>query len=90
MNKNYYQSNFVRHLLGVGYDARDNHRRVTKGDHFHIFGGSEETHGEMQEKTLKLIEELGKRGKSIITASDNEFYETAMELGINIFSPENN
>ena len=86
MNTNYYH----RHLLGIGIDSGDGHKRLTQGEHFHIFGGSQETHEEMQEKTIRLIEKLGKTGKTIVTASDREFYETARELGMNLFCPENN
>ncbi|EKD27629.1 MAG: hypothetical protein ACD_79C00650G0006 [uncultured bacterium] len=81
---------YARHLIGLGLDAKDNHKRITRGDYFHIVGGSEETHSDMQEKTIKLVETLGRKGKSIVTASDYEFFETAMELGINVFPSDNN
>lgn len=87
---NYFNKSISRHLFGLGFDGNDGHKRITKGDYFHLIGGSEETHLNMQEKTIKLTEELGKRGKSIITASDEEFYETAVELGLTIYSPTNN
>ena len=81
---------FRRLLLGIGYDARDDHKRITRGPGFHIFGGSEETHERMQEDAFKIAEALRKRGKSIITASDDEFFETARDLGFGIFSPWDN
>ncbi len=86
----HYNTNYARHLLGIGFDNLDGHRRITKGEYFHLIGGSEKTHGKMQEKTLELVETLGKRGKTIITASDEEFFETVLELGFKPFSPENN
>jgi len=89
MNKNYY-NHYGRYLLGRGFDADDGHQRITKGDHFQIEGGCEETHGLMQEKSIKLIETLNKRGKTIVTASDQEFYETALLLEMNVFSPTDN
>lgn len=86
---NYYQ-HFQRHLLGIARDSEDGHRRLTRGDHFHLFGGSKETHESMQEDAAHLTEELKKRGKTIITATDQEFYETTLYLGLSIYSPENN
>ena len=85
----FYQQ-YPRHLLGIAGLSSDGHCRLTRGDHFHLFGGSRETHEGMQENVLHLTEALKKRGKTIITATDQEFYETALDLGISIFSPENN
>jgi len=48
-------------LLGLGLDAKDGHTRITKGDNFHLVGGSKETHEEMQEKVIKINEKLGSR-----------------------------
>ena len=83
----FYQQ-YPRHLLGIAGLSSDGHCRLTRGDHFHLFGGSRETHEGMQENVLHLTEALKKRGKTIITATDQEFYETALDLGISIFSPE--
>ena len=44
----------------------------------------------MQEDVVHLTEALKKRGKTIITATDQEFYETALEFGLSIYTPENN
>lgn len=85
----YYQ-HYPRHLLGIAREADDGHCRFTRGDHFHLIGGSRETHETMQESAVRLTEELKKRGKTIITATDQEFYETALYLGLSIYSPENN
>ncbi len=88
--KNNYYNQYGRYLLGLGFDADDGHQRITKGEYFQIEGGSFETHGLMQEKSIKLVESLNKKGKNIITASDEEFYETALLLEMNVFSPANN
>lgn len=90
MKQNDYYTNPIRHLLGMGFDGKDGHYRITQGDYFRLIGGSEETHSEMQEKTVRLIETLNKRGKTIITASDREFIETAIDVGMKIFSPQDN
>ncbi len=84
------QHKYNRFLLGLGMDEYDGHRRITTGDSFKIIGGSEQTHENMQETTLKLVENLKKRGKSIITASDEEFYDTALKIGLKIIDPLNN
>jgi len=91
MKNDYFnQSKYLRHLCGLGLDGDTEHRRLTRGEHFHLIGGSQETHEQMQESTLKLVESLGKRGKTIVTASDIEFYETALEVGMNVLNPHNN
>ena len=38
-------------FLGVGLDNEDGHTRLTRGDNFVLYGGSDETHGRMQEGT---------------------------------------
>ena len=53
------------HLLGLGLDNKDGHKRVTTGEDFSIVGGSHETHEKMTETVLKTFETLGKRGKTI-------------------------
>jgi hypothetical protein len=52
-------------LLGIGFDNKDGHVRITTGDDFHLLGGSEKTHRKMQDKVMDLSEDLAKRGKSI-------------------------
>ena len=52
-------------LLGVGLDAADGHRRVTSGRDFLLVGGSQDTHGLLQERAIKLNEELDRRGKRL-------------------------
>jgi len=74
-------------LLGVGLDNKDGHTRITKGDNFALFGGSESTHAEMQEKAIKLNEHLKKRGKTLDTVSSNEFHDIAHKLKMPIAVP---
>lgn len=66
-----------RHLLGLGLDCKDGIWRVTKGPNFRLWGGSEDTHGEMQEKAIKMNEELSRRDKSLEEVSMEEFLEIA-------------
>lgn len=52
-------------LLGLGLDAEDGHTRLTRGKNFVLYGGSEETHGRMQETVIKVNEQLDRRGKRL-------------------------
>ena len=69
-------------LLGLGLDNKDGHTRITTGDNFKLVGGSEETHGTMQEKAVKLNEQLKRRGKTLDTVSYDEFHEIADKVGM--------
>ena len=69
-------------LLGLGLDNKDGHTRITTGDNFKLVGGSEETHGTMQEKAIKMNEHLERRGKTLDTVDHEEFYEIADKIGM--------
>ena len=75
-------------LLGVGFDAKDEHKRVTTGKNFLLAGGSQETHECMQEKAIKFNEELGRRGKTMDEVCEKEFREIAHRLDMPMPSPE--
>ena len=81
MNRNYRKI-----LLGLGFDSKDGHLRITKGDNFRIFGGSEETHEMMQEKAIKFNEQLDKRHKKLDDIDEKEFRQIAKAIGLNISS----
>lgn len=59
-------------LLGLGLDNHDGHTRITRGDNFQLYGGSEETHGRMQETAIKVNEKLVQRGKRMEDVSVTE------------------
>jgi len=71
-------------LVGLGFDCKDGHVRITKGDNFHLVGGSEETHEMMQEKAVKFNEQLDKRRKSLEDINENEFREISKAIGLKI------
>ncbi len=79
MNKNYRKL-----LLGLGFDSKDGHLRITKGENFRLFGGSEETHEIMQEKAIKFNEQLDKRHKNIEEINEKEFQEISEAIGLKI------
>jgi hypothetical protein len=67
-------------LLGFGLDGKDGHLRITSGPNFQLIGGSENTHGVMQDTAVKFNEELHKRGKRLEDLSPNEFMDLLNEL----------
>lgn len=71
-----------RLLLGLGFDAKDGHLRITRGKNFRLFGGSKESHDMMQEKAIKFNEQLKARGKTLGEVSRKEFYEIADKIGL--------
>jgi hypothetical protein len=71
-----------RLLLGLGFDCKDGIWRVTRGPNFRLFGGSEDTHGEMQEKAIKLNEQLKEKKKTLDDISHDEFMEIADKIDL--------
>lgn len=69
-------------LLGMGFDCKDGHIRITKGKNFRLYGGSNETHELMQEKVIKFNEQLDKKGKTIDDIGEGEFHEIASKIGL--------
>lgn len=69
-------------LLGLGFDSKDGHVRVTRGKNFRLYGGSEETHGTMQEKAIKFNEQLDRRRKTLDDINKEEFKEIAAKVGL--------
>ena len=63
------------HLLGLGLDNADGHKRLTSAEQFTIVGGSEETHGRMTETVLKTFESLKRRGKTLERVEPRELAE---------------
>ena len=62
-------------LIGVGLDAQDGQKRITRGKNFLLAGGSEETHGKMQETAIKVNENLDRKGKRLEDTSPAELID---------------
>ena len=75
---------YKKMLLGLGFDCRDGHVRITKGKNFRLYGGSKETHGLMQEKAVKFNEHLHKKQKTLESLSKKEFHDIAKKIGLQI------
>lgn len=60
-------------LLGLGLDGSDGHKRITRGEDFFLFGGSQQTHERMRDIVLRMRERLRRKGKTFAEISPSEF-----------------
>lgn len=74
-------------LVGLGLDNDDGEVRVTRGENFHLLGGSEETHEAMQDKCIRFNERLQARGKQMAELARQEFLDIAAECEMNVATP---
>ncbi|MCC5805893.1 MAG: hypothetical protein JJU00_06145 [Opitutales bacterium] len=63
------------HILGLGLDNDDGHKRITRAEKFSVVGGSEDTHGKMTETLIKTFEDLKKRGRELEESDPSEIAE---------------
>ena len=66
------KSNGQSHLVGIGLDNDDGHKRITQAENFSLVGGSEKTHDKMTETVMKTFEDLKQRGKTLSEAEPQE------------------
>jgi hypothetical protein len=66
-------------LVGIGLDADDEHRRVTEAEDVLLVGGSEDTHGKMQDAVIRLNEKLNKKGKRVRDTESRELMDLLRE-----------
>lgn len=52
-------------FVGIGLDAKDEHKRLTRTENFVLLGGSVETHERMQSTAAKFNEKLENKGKKL-------------------------
>jgi hypothetical protein len=71
-NKRRISQRRVAGLLGLAFDAKDGHKRITRGPNFLLAGGSEETHGLMRDTMIKVNDELDARGLELSDVSAHE------------------
>ena len=67
-------------LLGLAFDAEDGQKRITRGKNFLLAGGSETTHGVMQETAIKVNERLEERGKQLSDVSVDELRDIVTDI----------
>lgn len=68
-------------VLGLGVNAEDGHTRISKGEHFQIYLGSDEAHETMLALCVKIERRLTKCGMKINDLNQEEFIELLKELG---------
>jgi hypothetical protein len=71
-SKNRLPERRVAALLGLAFDAKDGHKRITRGSNFFLAGGSEETHGLMRDTIIKVNEQLDARGLELADVSADQ------------------
>ena len=59
-------------FLGVGLDNQDGHQRLTRTEHFLLLGGSQETHEQMQDVSIRFHAALKECGKRLQDVSAEE------------------
>ena len=74
-------------LLGLAFDGKDGHTRLTKGENFVLLGGSEQTHGVMQETAVKINEQLDRRGKRLEDVSVRELRDIVRDVRDSVGDP---
>ena len=86
MNERYQHPNLpikdpkvMAHLLGLGLDCVDGHKRITQADKFSIFGGSQNTHDKMTETLCKTFEDLTIKGKELEETSKDELSDLILK-----------
>jgi hypothetical protein len=67
-------------LLGLAFDAEDGHKRITRGPNFLLAGGSQDTHGQMQETAIKINEHLARKGKDLSEVSVKELRDIVADV----------
>ena len=70
----------IRGLLGLGFDGKDEIKRISQGPNFVLYGGSEETHEKMQETALRFNEGVDRRGKNLKDLNRRELDEIVEEI----------
>ncbi|MBD5778172.1 hypothetical protein IEN85_01510 [Pelagicoccus sp. NFK12] len=68
-------ANKQSHLLGIGLDNQDGHKRITRAEKFSIVGGSQETHERMTETVVKTFEDMKRAGKHLETIEKKHLAE---------------
>lgn len=68
-------ANKQSHLIGIGLDNQDGHKRITQAEKFSIVGGSQETHERMTETVVKTFEDMKKAGKQLETIEKQHLAE---------------
>ena len=69
----------MAHLLGLGLDCADGHKRITQADKFSILGGSQNTHAKMTETLCNTLEDLTIKGQELEETSKEELSDLILK-----------
>ena len=64
----------------MAFDADDGQKRITRGPNFLLAGGSQDTHGQMQETAIKINEHLDRNGKNLAEVSATELRDIVADI----------
>ena len=64
-----------KHLIGVGLDCDDGHKRITTSEDFSVIGGSDETHAKVSETFIKTFEYFSAQNKTLDEISSEKLAE---------------
>lgn len=62
-------------LLGVGFDHKDGHVRITQADNYQVLMGSKASHGELQKICRKIELAIQSSGRELSDYTPEEFME---------------
>lgn len=72
INRSKFPSTSSKHLVGVGLDCDDGHKRITTSENFSVIGGSDETHAKVSETFIKTLECCSSKNKTLDEISREE------------------
>lgn len=67
-------------IVGIAGNSKDNHKRITKGENFCLYGGTEESHDNMIESVLEFNALRTKYGKSLDELTEDEYFKIVNDL----------
>lgn len=69
----------IKRMVGFGADSPDGHTRVSRGPHYEVIQGSEESHEKMRQWFEAINQRLEASGKDIDQLTEEEFIALARE-----------
>lgn len=67
-------------MVGFASNKKDEHKRITSGEDFYLYGGSEEVHSNMTEGMLEFNALRIKYGKNLEDLTENEYYDIVSSI----------
>ena len=71
----------IARMLGIAFDAGDGHIRVSQGDNFSVYLGSEDTHDEIRELCMRVNDALSREGRTLRELTREEFLDLIDRVG---------